>query len=223
MSRQEAMPTARRQAALMAALSLALLGACASGPPPTAWQQDAQGAISRYRQAALIGDARVAQAEFRQAREALSATGSVTRVARLELLACAIEVASLRFSPCEGFERLRPDMGNVEGEAERAYADYLAAAVLPPERAALLPADQRRPPAAIEDPLARLVASGVAFRAGRATPETLQQAVDTAAAQGWRRPLLAWLGAQALRAEQAGQAEAAARLRRRMDLVSGAR
>jgi hypothetical protein len=49
----------------------------------------------------------------------------------------------------------------------------------------------------------------------------LQLAVDTASAQGWRRPLLAWLGAQARRAELAGASEEAERLRRRMALVRG--
>jgi hypothetical protein len=43
--------------------------------------------------------------------------------------------------------------------------------------------------------------------------------VDTASAQGWRRPLLAWLGLQHQRALQAGDAEAAAGLQRRIDLV----
>jgi len=44
-------------------------------------------------------------------------------------------------------------------------------------------------------------------------------AVDTASAQGWRRPLLGWLKVQALRAERAGDADAAQRLQRRIDLV----
>jgi hypothetical protein len=48
--------------------------------------------------------------------------------------------------------------------------------------------------------------------------------VDTASAQGWRRPLLAWLGLQQQRAQQAGDAEAVARLARRIALVgSGGR
>ena len=43
---------------------------------------------------------------------------------------------------------------------------------------------------------------------------------ETASAQGWRRPLLAWLGVQQRLAQQNGQAEEAARLRRRMDLAA---
>ena len=73
---------------------------------------------------------------------------------------------------------------------------------------------------AIADPLSRLVASGVLLRAGRATPQLLADAVETASAQGWRRPLLAWLGVQAMRAEQAGDSAEAQRIKRRIDLVT---
>jgi len=69
------------------------------------------------------------------------------------------------------------------------------------------------------DPLAQLVAAGVLFQGGRAGPTVVALAVDTASTQGWRRPLLAWLGVQAQLAERAGQADEAARLRRRMALV----
>jgi hypothetical protein len=58
------------------------------------------------------------------------------------------------------------------------------------------------------------------LRAGRASPPVLAGAVEAASAQGWRRPLLAWLGVQAQRAEQAGDAQEAARLHRRIALAS---
>jgi len=73
--------------------------------------------------------------------------------------------------------------------------------------------------AAIEDPLARLVAAAVLLRTGRAGPEVVVRAVDTASAQGWRRPLLAWLDVQLRGAQGAGDAEAAERIRRRIRLV----
>ncbi|KAB8061805.1 hypothetical protein GCN75_23455, partial [Janthinobacterium violaceinigrum] len=57
------------------------------------------------------------------------------------------------------------------------------------------------------------------LRASRATPELLDTAVATASDQGWRRPLLAWLGVQRLRAEQAGDTQTAQRIARRMAVV----
>ena len=136
-------------------------------------------------------------------------------------------MASLVFEPCEGFERLRAD----SPAAERAYADYVAGTIAPAD-AALLPPQHRAAASAqggaaavkaIEDPVARLIAAGVLFRRNQATPELLMLAADTASAQGWRRPLLAWLGVAAQRAEQAGAAEEAQRLRRRMALAAGER
>jgi hypothetical protein len=69
------------------------------------------------------------------------------------------------------------------------------------------------------EPLTRLVAAAVVFQAGRASPALVTLAVDTASAQGWRRPLLAWLSVQARLAELAGQTDELQRLRRRMDLL----
>jgi hypothetical protein len=75
--------------------------------------------------------------------------------------------------------------------------------------------------AAIDDPLSRLIAVAVLFQAGQASPPMINAATETASAQGWRRPLLAWLKVQALRAERAGDTAAAQRLQRRIALVEG--
>lgn len=214
-----------RLAALAA--SLALLAACGSKPRAPDWQMNAHDSLQRFTAAYMKGDARAAEAEFNRARSALASTGEPGLVARAELTRCAAAVASLVFDPCAGFERLRADAP----AAERAYADYLDGRVAPAE-AALLPEQHRaiaqgREDAAavqaIEDPLARLVASGVLLRTGRASPPVLALAVETASQQGWRRPLLAWLGVQAQRAEQAGARDEAERIRRRMALVSETR
>ena len=68
----------------------------------------------------------------------------------------------------------------------------------------------------VADPLTRLVAAGVLMQTNRADPNTIAAAIDTASAQGWRRPLLAWLGVQAQRAEAAGDAVEVARIWRRI-------
>jgi hypothetical protein len=201
---------------------LCLLGACGSKPRTPDWQMNAHDALERYVAAYLGGNDRAAAAEFARARTELESTGQPGLVARGELTRCAAQVASLVLEPCEGFERMRQDAP----AAEQAYADYLAGRVQP-EQIALLPPAHRQAAggnlSSIADPLARLVAAGVLLRTGRATPQTLVAASDTASAQGWRRPLLAWLGVQALRAEQAGATEEAQRLRRRMALATGTR
>ena len=88
-----------------------------------------------------------------------------------------------------------------------------------PQRAAAAGSADAAAVRAIADPLSQLVAAAVQFRTGRASPALVQLAVDTSSGQGWRRPLLAWLGVQLQLAEKGGDAEAAARLRRRIALT----
>jgi hypothetical protein len=213
----------------VAALGL-LVASCSSPPPPPDWQMNARQSVDASVAASLDGNSRVEAAEAARARSEISRTGRVDLLARAELMRCAARVASLVFEPCEGFEELRADAA----PAELAYADYLSARVQPqkidllpePQRAVAMATSEAQAAAAlagIDDPLSRLIAAGVLFESERASPQTLQLAVDTASAQGWRRPLLAWLKVQLMRAEQAGAAEDAERLRRRISVVEATR
>ena len=202
----------------------AALAACGNKPRQPDWLVNADGSQERYQRAYLSGRDRVATAEFARFRSEVTSTAQPGLVARAELTRCAMQVASLDFSACTGFEALRPDAP----EAERAYADFLAG-TLAPEQARLLPEPYRGVAGgpgsgaavqAIKDPVSRLIAAGVLLRSGRADPDVLKVATDTASEQGWRRAVMAWLGAQALRAERAGAAEEAQRLRRRMQLAA---
>lgn len=173
----------------------------------------------------MEGNSRVEAAELARARSQLSRTGRPDLLATAELLHCASRVASLVFEPCAGFIPLRRDAT----EAQRAYENYLRGQALQAGDIALLPPAQRGAAAGdaqalrgIADPLSQLVAAGVLLQTGKASPPAIAQAIDTASGQGWRRPLLAWLGVQAQRAEQVGDAEEAARLRRRIAITQGA-
>jgi hypothetical protein len=202
-------------------IGIALLSACASTPPPPDWQLNAKASIEHSVAAYLLGNSRLDAAELARARTEISRTGRADLLARIELTHCAIQVASLVFGPCTGFEPLRVDAP----AADRAYADYLAGQALAAGDVALLPEAQRAgTPAslpAIADPLARLVAAGVLMETNRADPQVIQIAIDTAAAQGWRRPLLAWLTVQLKHVEAAGASDEAERLRRRIARVGG--
>jgi len=179
-----------------------LLAGCTSTPVPLDWQLNSYAAMNAFQRAYLRGDTRVAASEFERARAELASTGSPAQVARAELVRCALQTASLDFDGCPGFEKLRAGAG----AEELAYAEYLAG---------------RGQHAASDDPLSRLVFLGVQFHSGNANPETISAATDIASGQGWRRPLLAWLGVQEKRAEAAGDREALERIRRRIALVTG--
>jgi len=158
--------------------------------------------MASFQRAYLTGDAARAETEFVAARKALGATGRIDLVARAELVRCATRSASLEFDDCPGFLALKDSAG---AENQR-YADYLLG---------------RSSYRGTDEPLSRLVAASVQFRTGGIDPAGISRAVEIASAQGWRRPLLAWLGVQLKRAEAAGDSETAAQIRRRMALVSG--
>jgi hypothetical protein len=216
--------------AIAAVLPLALT-ACSSKPPAPDWAGNAKSASEQAVAAYLVGNTRIEAAALARARSEVGRTGRPDLLARVELTQCAAQVASLVFGPCAGFEAVRADAA----PPERAYADYLLGRATPAD-AARLPEAQRAFVAnsaaslapsvaalnAIADPLARLVAAGVLFETSRAEPALIAAAADTASAQGWRRPLLAWLGVQLKLAEERGAADEAGRLRRRLALASEA-
>lgn len=189
-------------ARLRNSLALTLLAAgCGSAPPPPQWQGDATQAMAGFQRAYLTGETERAEAEFRAARKELASTGRADLVARAELVRCATRSAALEFDDCPGFVALK------DATAENVrYAEYL------------LGKSSHR---GTDEPLSRLVAESVRFRSGGIDPAGITRAVEISSAQGWRRPLLAWLGVQLKRAEAAGDNEAAERIRRRMALVSG--
>lgn len=205
---------------------LSALAACSSKPPTPDWQLNTHGAAERGVQAYFEGNQRVERAEFARARSEVSRTGDAAQLARLELLRCAAQVASLVTGPCTAFQALAVDAT----PDELAYARYLSGQAGPAD-VARLPEAQRAAAAAApqqvaaaiaaqQEPLARMVAAGAAFVRGAASPQVVQLAVETASHQGWRRPLLAWLGVQIGLAERAGQVDEAARLRRRAAIAA---
>ncbi|PJI97054.1 hypothetical protein CLU85_1820 [Acidovorax sp. 69] len=222
MKNSSAPPRSRAALRFLSIGCASVLAACSSQPPVPDWQMNAQGASQKAIDAYLSGNARVEKLEWDRARAEVSRTGRPDLLARLELMRCAAQVASLVTERCERFEALRADAA----APEQAYADYLAGraqtaqvALLPPAQRAAAVSGDAASLTGIADPLSRLVAAGVLLQTGRASPAVIATATDTASAQGWRRPLMAWLLLQVQRAEAAGDTQAAAILRRRVGVV----
>lgn len=198
-----------------------LLAGCASKPAPPGWQADAKDALDGFTDDYLRGNTAAANAEFMRARRETTSTGQPALVAQVELVRCATLAASLEFDDCPGFAPLSLDAS----AQQRAYAAYIAGRWENLDVAAL--PEQHRPVVGsgtlngVADPLARLVAAGALFKAGRITPADIDVATNTASEQGWRRPLLMWLGVAEQRALAAGDAAALERIRRRIALASG--
>lgn len=200
---------------------------CSSTPPQPDWKLNAQSALERGTGAYLEGRTAIADREFTSARAEIARTGRPDLLARAELMRCAAQTASLTFEPCTAFEALRDDAQ----PPELAYAAYLAGHATTGDLP-LLPAHHRviATPGiadaaavsalqAMPDALSRQIGAAVLLETGRANPAVIALAIDNASAQGWRRPLLAWLTLQAQRAQAAGDTAAADAVRRRITLV----
>ena len=199
-----------------------LLGACASQPVPLDWQSNASSSLKGFTSAYLTGNQRMADLELARARTELASTGRADWLAKAELTRCAVRVASLELDDCASYQPLAQDAG---AEAQ-AYAAYLTgnwqglnATLLPEQHRAVLSRTTGNVLPDIEDPLARLVAAGVLLNVKRLTPADVALAVEAASQQGWRRPLLVWLGVQKQIAQDAGDGVEADRLQRRINLV----
>jgi hypothetical protein len=208
---------------LFTTLTLCLfLSACANQPPVPDWLLTADAAINNYSRLWLAGRDKLAAGQLAIAREAVSRTGDASQMARIELRACATHLASLQSADCPGFTRLANDAG----EAENVYANYLQGQISAVD-SVFLPEMQRnawRNPEnlkEIKDPLSRLLAAAVLLKAGRLEIAGIELAIETAAEQGWRRALLAWLGIEQQRLLQLGDSLAAAAINRRIQRVLG--
>jgi hypothetical protein len=157
-------------------------------------------------------------------------------MARAELTRCAVQVASLDWSPCTAVDAEAP---NAQAE-EKAYTHFLAGQweglnpeLLPPHyrklvvqhqglRAPGTPPGVQPPPSLLQnisDPLARLIAASVLLKRQQLPPSEWAIATETASTQGWRRPLLAWLGMEMTAAYASNQKDAATALQARIDVV----
>jgi hypothetical protein len=219
---------AKRLSAAAGLLSLVLLGACANNPPPPDWAIQLQGHVERASTAELVGRSAVATSEWRGARTQVRSTGQPALAARVELLTCAVQAASLELKPCAGFEALRADAQ----APELAYAAYLQGQrptnieALPEQHRAVAQAINANAPAAFPaerlpaEPLARLVAAAALLQARQLDAAGVAAAVEAASAQGWRKPLLAWLQVQQRVAQQAGNTTLAEQAGRRLQLLA---
>lgn len=208
------------------ACSTLLLGACASGPMPPEWQSQSHASLEKFKQHYLEGNSQLAERSFADAKAELASTGRPELVARAELVRCALGIAALDVDACQGFEDAKSDAT----AEDRAYADFVSgrlreqdASMLPEPYRAVAHASEagarNKAMQQIADPVSRLVAAGALFRLAQLSPQGLSAAVDTASAQGYRRPLLAYLNVQARLAESSGDSVALRSIQKRIDLV----
>jgi hypothetical protein len=179
------------------------LCACGSQPIPQ-WMDTSSRQLENYKINFLADKEDETEPHFAKAKKAISSSNDLYLLATLYLTKYALNTAALEDFDATDFLRiikLQPDPGRI------AYYEFLRGNFAAVDKSRL-PADYRnlwplimnkdsaaapRQIAAISDPLSRLIACGIWVKYLPYDESVLQQGIDTSAAQGWRRPLWAYL------------------------------
>ncbi len=182
---------------------LIFICACSFQPIP-AWKETSSRQLENYKVNFLADTEDASEPHFAKARTAISSNNDLNLLATVYLTKYALHTAVLEnFDDSEfvRIDKLQPNAAN------RAYHDFLKGNFrqVTPDK---LPDQYRNLPdlmvnkdlpaavreiASISDPLSLLIACGVWIKYLPVDESILQLAIDTAARQGWRRPLWAYL------------------------------
>jgi hypothetical protein len=179
----------------------ALIYGCSSQPIPQ-WQDTSSRQLENYKISFLEDKEDAFEPHFIKAKKAISSNNDLNLLAAVYLTKYALHTAVLENFDDNDFlriDKLQPNADN------RAYYDFLKGNFAAIDSGKLQSNYSRifslissknaiaRDFAAIDDPLSRLIACGVWIKYVSADESILQLAIDTAANNGWRRPLWAYL------------------------------
>lgn len=207
------------------------LAGCTSSKPAPVWIASGHQQLENFKTDFLTGRAPlVTELHFNKAIEEIKKGGDLDLLGKAWLTRMALQVAVLGKIEDGDYRLIEaaqtvPANRNfylfISGEAARVegfllpeqYRPFLA--VLKSGEAG----QAERTIAAIEDPLSRLIAAGLAVRHRLVTEAILRTAVETAAHEGWKKALVAWLDRLQAFHEAAGETAKAATIRQRLDLI----
>ncbi len=207
-----------------------LLAACGAKPAPV-WVAAGHKQLETFKQDFLTGhEPIITEIHFRKALEEIKKGGDADLLGKAWLTRMALQVAVRE--ELEESEYLKTETVELI-PANRNFYRFLKgdvatvdASLLPepyrPFWMALSSGDAAKTAvaiAAIEDPLPRLIAAGLAVSHRLENNAILQIAVETASLNGWKRALLVWLERLKSSHEAAGNAAKASSIQSRIDLM----
>lgn len=181
-----------------------IFAGCGSSIQVPVWKDKASRHLDDYKAHFLAGKEDSTEPHFTKARNEIAAGNDLTLLATVYLTKYALHTASLESFDAAEFARLQhlePNAGNMtychflKGNFRAVDAPLLPSRYLGVLKAALAKdlTLAVREIQAIDDPLSRLIACGIWVRYLPYDETILQTAISTSSAQGWRRPLWAYL------------------------------
>jgi len=181
-----------------------LICSCGSASPVPEWKDNAHRYLKDYKINFLAGKEDASEPHFIKARKEIASGNDLSLLATAYLTKYALHTASLESFDAVEFaklQRLEPNAANMSychflkgnfnaADVQELPARYAGIVKAAAGKDATLAA---REMAAIDDPLSRLIACGVWVRYMPYDENILQMAINTASANGWRRPLWAYL------------------------------
>lgn len=209
---------------------VALLICGCSGAPVPVWKDNASRQLEEYKTNFLSGKEGAAEPHFLKARREIAASNDLNLLAIAYLTKYALHTASLESFEAGEFaklQRLEPNQSNM------AYCHFLKGnlsavdvKMLPARYTGVMKAAAgkdvtmaAREIAAMDDPLSRLVACGVWVKYMPYDEKILQIGINTAAANGWRRPLWAYLSKLQIYYLEHGEESKAGAIKDRLELL----
>jgi hypothetical protein len=206
------------------------LAGCSSKPVPD-WTLNSFNRLEAFKKNYLEGNLPIAEMHFKKAVEEIKMSGDLDILARAYLTRMAMQAAVLEKVQDDDFRKIEA----AESHTENANYHLFLTGNLNRVQESLLPTPyhdvlklllQGRPDklagalAEIKDPVSRLIASGVCTRLDQSDEGVLKLAAETASQNGWKKALLAYLGVMESAYAKQGQAEKAAAVRQKRELIT---
>lgn len=185
-------------------LLIIFLVSCGGSQPVPDWTYASFNQMEDFKKAYLEGKAGIANLHFQRAVEEIKKSGDLNLLAKAYLNRYAVQAALLESFRDDDFLKIQAAEPNpvnagfyafLKGNFSQTDRDLLppqysrtVASVLASKKDSIA-ADVRQ----IEDPLSRLVMTGLLVQYGYENEELLYGAVETASRQGWKKALLVYL------------------------------
>ena len=216
-------------AGLILLTTLIILGGCGSKPVPD-WKNVSFNHMKHFKRCFLSGEERKADIFFDKAIDEIKKSGKLDILAKAYLTKCALRAAMLEEIECCEFITIEKVKSNRENENYYSFLtgnlDSVDRQILPPRYRNFLTALKNSKIdkindeiSGIEDPLSRLIATGISVKNNQYNEYTLKIALSVASNNGWKKPLLIYLGKLKSSYERNKEIEKAKKVQQKINLI----